>query len=133
MQSKGPLRVFYNTTVQKNQFFRSCISGIKQYLSAPNVFWSFSFSINPSNGYSGLISFRMEWLYLLAVQGTLKSLFQHHNSKASILRHLAFLTEALAKSFQQPLNHLVILATIYEGGTTHNTKYYARILNILYQ
>ena len=48
-------------------------------------YWSFSFSINPSNEYSGLISFRMDWLNLLAVQGTLKSLLQHHSSKASIL------------------------------------------------
>ena len=48
-------------------------------------YWSFSFSINPSNEHSGLISFRMDWLDLLAVQGTLKSLFQHHSSKASIL------------------------------------------------
>ena len=51
---------------------------------------SFSFSIHPSNEYSGLISFRMDWLDLLAVQGTLKSLFQHHSSKASILWHSAF-------------------------------------------
>ena len=49
-------------------------------------YWSFSFSISPSNEYSGLISFRMDWLDLLAVQGTLKSLLQHHSSKASILR-----------------------------------------------
>ena len=48
-------------------------------------YWSFSFSISPSNEYSGLISFRMDWLYLLAVQGTLKSLLQHHSSKASVL------------------------------------------------
>ena len=53
-------------------------------------YWSFSFSINPSNEYSGLISFRMDWLKLLAVQGTLKSLLQHHSSKASIRRHSAF-------------------------------------------
>ena len=53
-------------------------------------YWSFSFSISPSNEYSGLISFRMDWLDLLAVQGTFKSLFQHHRSKASILRHSAF-------------------------------------------
>ena len=50
-------------------------------------FGSFSFSISPSNGYSGLISFRMDWLDLLAVQGTLKSLLQHHSSKASVLQH----------------------------------------------
>ena len=50
-------------------------------------YWSFSFSISPSNEYSGLISFRMDWWNLLAVQGTLKSLLQHHSSKASILQH----------------------------------------------
>ena len=54
-------------------------------------YWSFSFSISPYNGYSGLISFRMDWLDLLAVQGTLKSLLQHHSSKASILWCSAFL------------------------------------------
>ena len=53
-------------------------------------YWSFSFSISPSNEYSGLISFRMDWLDLLTVQGTLKSLLQHHSSKASILRCSAF-------------------------------------------
>ena len=54
-------------------------------------YWSLSFSISPSNKYSGLISFRMDWLDLLAVQGTLKSLLQHHSSKASILWCSAFL------------------------------------------
>ena len=53
-------------------------------------YWSFSFSISPSNENSGLISFRMDWFALLAVQGTLKRLLQHHNSKASVLRHSAF-------------------------------------------
>ena len=53
-------------------------------------YWSFSFSTSPSNEYSGLISFRMDWFDLLAVHGTLKSLLQHHNSKASILRHSGF-------------------------------------------
>ena len=53
--------------------------------------WSFSFSISPCSEYSGLISFRMDWLHLLAVQGTLKHLLQHHRSKASILWHSAFL------------------------------------------
>ena len=55
-------------------------------------YWSFSFSISPSNEHPGLISFRMGWLDLLAVQGTLKSLLQHHSSKASILQHSAFFT-----------------------------------------
>ena len=53
-------------------------------------YWSFSFSISPSSEYSGLISFRIDWFDLLAVQGTLKSLLQHHSSKATILRHSAF-------------------------------------------
>ena len=61
-------------------------------------YWSFSFSISPSNEYSGLISFRMDWLDLLAVQGTLKILLQNHNSKASILQNSAF--------FMVQLSHL---------------------------
>ena len=61
-------------------------------------YWSFSFSISPSNECSGLISFRMDWLDLPSVQGTLKSLLQHHSSKASILRHSAF--------FMVQLSHL---------------------------
>ena len=59
------------------------------YIRRPK-YWSFSFSIRPSNEYSGLISFRMDWLDLLAVQGTLKSLLQHHSSKASTLGYSAF-------------------------------------------
>ena len=53
-------------------------------------YWSFSFNISPTNEHPGLISFRMDWLGLLAVQGTLKSLLQHHSSKASVLQHSAF-------------------------------------------
>ena len=60
------------------------------------MYWSFSFSISPSNEYSGLISFRMDWLNLLAVQETLKSLLQHHSSKASILWHSAFFIAQLS-------------------------------------
>ena len=60
-------------------------------------YWSFSFSICPFNAYSGLISFRMDWLDLLAVQGTLKSLLQHHSSKASILQRSAFFTVQLSQ------------------------------------
>ena len=69
------IRVFYNESVL-------CIRWPK--------YWSFSFNISPSNEYSGLISFRIDWLDLLAVQGTLKSLLQHHSSKASVFRHSAF-------------------------------------------
>ena len=59
-------------------------------------YWSFSFNISPSNEHPGLISLRMDWLDLLAVQGTLKSLLQHHSSKASILRRSAFFTVQLS-------------------------------------
>ena len=62
-------------------------------------YWSFSFSISPSNEYSGLISARMDWMDLLAVQGTLKSLLQHHSSKASILWHSAFFTVQLSHQY----------------------------------
>ena len=64
----------------------------------PN-YWSFSFSISLSNEHPGLISFRMDWLDLLAVQGTLKSLLQHHSSKASILQHSAFFTVQLSHPY----------------------------------
>ena len=66
-------------------------------------YWIFSFSISPSNKYSGLISFRMDWLDLLAVQGTLKSPLQYHSSKASILQHSAFLIVQLS----HPLDEVV--------------------------
>ena len=62
-------------------------------------YWSFGFNISPSNEYSGLISFRMDWLDLLAVQGSLKSLLQHHSSKASILWHSAFFTVQLSQPY----------------------------------
>ena len=62
-------------------------------------YWSFSFIISPSNEHPGLISFRIDWLDLLAVQGTLKSLFQHHSSKASIFRHSAFFTVQLSHPY----------------------------------
>ena len=72
-----------------SQFFKSGGQSIK----------SFSFSISPSNEYSGLIFFRIDWLDLLAVQGTLKSLLQHHSSKASILQHSAFFTVQLSHPY----------------------------------
>ena len=62
-------------------------------------YWSFSFNISPSNEYTGLISFRMDWLDLLAVQGTLKSLLQHHSSKASILECWAFFIVQLSHTY----------------------------------
>ena len=62
-------------------------------------YWSFSFNISPSNEYPGLISFRMDWLDFLAAQGTLKSLLQHHSSKASILQHSAFFIVQLSHPY----------------------------------
>ena len=78
------IRVFYNESVL-------CIRWPK--------YWSFSFSISPSNEYSGLISFRMDWLDLLAIQGILKSLLQHHSSKASIIWHSAFFMVQLSHPY----------------------------------
>ena len=68
-------------------------------------YWSFSFSISPSNEHLGLISFRMNWLDLLAVQGTLKSLLQHHSSKASALQHSAFFIVQLSHLHDHWKNH----------------------------
>ena len=62
-------------------------------------YWSFSFNISPSSEHPGLISFRMDWLYLLTVQGTLKSLLQHHSSKASILQHAVFFIVQLSHPY----------------------------------
>ena len=74
------------------------------HITWPN-YWSFSLSICPSSEYSGLISFRMDWLDLLAVQGTLKSLLQHHSSKASILRCSAFFIVQLTSIHDYRKNH----------------------------
>ena len=71
-------------------------------------YWSFSFSIRPANKYSGLISFRMDWLDLLAVQGALKSLLYHHSSKASILRHSAFFIVQLSNPYMTTGKSLVL-------------------------
>ena len=68
-------------------------------------YWSFNFNISPSNEYSGLISFRMDWLDLLAVQGTLKSLLQHHSSKASILQRSASFIVQLSHPYDYWKNH----------------------------
>ena len=68
-------------------------------------YWSFSFSISPSNEHPGLTSFRMDWLALLAVQETLKSLLQHHSSKASILRYSAFFSPTLTSIHDHWKNH----------------------------
>ena len=83
-ESVMPSRVFSNESVLRIRYPKD---------------WSFKFSISPSNEYSGLIFFRMDWLDLLEVQGTLKSLLQHHNSKASILWCSAFFTVQLSHPY----------------------------------
>ena len=85
-------------------------------------YWSFSFNISPSKEYSGLISFRMDWLDLLAVQGTLKSLLQHHSSKASLLWHSAF--------FMVQLSHLYMTT----GKTTALTvwTFVSKVMSLLF-
>ena len=88
-------------------------------------YWSFSFSITPSKVHPGLISFRMDWLDLLAGQGTLKSLLQHHNSKASILRHSAFFTVQLS------LPHMTTGKTIALTSQTLVSKVMSLLLNML--
>ena len=77
--------------------------------------WSFSFSISPSNEYSGLISFRMDWLDLLAVQGTLKSLLQHHSSKASILQCSAFFIVQLSYPYMTPGKTIALTRWTFVG------------------
>ena len=81
-------------------------------------YWSFSFSISPSNEYSGLISFRMDWLDLLAVQGTLKSLLQHHSSKASILQHSAFFTVQLLHPYMTTRKTTALTRRTFVGKVT---------------
>ena len=78
-------------------------------------YWSFSFSIIPSKEIPGLISFRMDWLDLLAVQGTLKSLLQHHGSKASILRHSAFFTVQLSHPYMTTGKTIALIIWTMEG------------------
>ena len=78
-------------------------------------YWSFSFSIRPFNEHSGLISFRMDWLDLLAVQGTLKSLLQHYTSKASILRHSAFFIVQLSHPYMTTGKTLALTRWTFVG------------------
>ena len=90
----------------------------------PN-YWSFSFSIIPSKEIPGLISFRMDWLDLLAVQGTLKSLLRHHSSKASILRHSAFFTVQLSHPYMTIGKSIALARWTFVG------KVMSLLLNIL--
>ena len=78
-------------------------------------YWSFNFSISPSNEHPGLISFMMDWLDLLAVQGTLKSLLQHHGSKASILWHSAFFTIQLSHPYMTTGKNITLTRWTFVG------------------
>jgi len=89
-------------------------------------YWSCSFSISPSNQHSGLISFRMDWLDLLAVQGTLKSLLQHHNSKASILKHSAFFLVQLSHPYMTTGKTIALTRQTFVG------KVMSLLFNIIY-
>ena len=88
-------------------------------------YWSFSYSISPSNEYPGLISFRMDWLGLLAVQGTLKSLLQHHSSKASILWRSAFFTVQLSHPYMNTGKTIALTRRTFVG------KVMSLLLNML--
>ena len=87
--------------------------------------WSFSFSISPTNERSGLISFRMDWLDLLAAQGTLKSLLQHHSSKASILQHSAFFIVQLSLPYMTTGKTIALTRQTFVG------KVMSLLLNML--
>ena len=80
--------------------------------------WSFSFNISPSNEYSGLISFRIDWLDLVAVQGTLKSLLQHHSLKASILQHSAFFMVQLSHPYMTTGKTIALTRQTFAGTVT---------------
>ena len=88
-------------------------------------YWNFSFNISPSNEHPGLISFRMDWLDLLAVQGTLRSLLQHHGSKASILRHSAFFTVQLSDPYMTTGKTIALTRRTFVG------KVMSLLLNML--
>ena len=90
-------------------------------------FWSFSFIISPSNEYSGLISFRMDWLDLLAVQGTVESLLQHHSSKASILRHSAFFIVQVSHPYMTTGKTIALTRWTFVGKVMY------LLFNILYK
>ena len=94
------IRVFSNESVPHNRWLK---------------YWSFSFSISPSNEYSGLISFRIDWLNLFAVQGTLKSLLQHHSLKASILQRSAFFTVQLSHPYMTTGKSIALTRQTFVG------------------
>ena len=88
-----------------------------------STYWSFRFSISPSNEHPGLISFRMDWLDLLAVQGTLKSLLQYHSSKASILQRSAFFTVQLSHPYMTTGKTIALTRWTFVGKVANSTNF----------
>ena len=126
-----PLSRWCHPTISSSVIpFSSCLqsvpaSGKESVLSNESVLrinwtkcWSFSFSISPSNKYSGLISFRMDWLDLLAVQGTLKSLLQHDSLKASILWHSAFIIVQLSHPYMTTGKTIALTRQTFVGNVS---------------
>ena len=88
---------------------------MSHFFASGGKYWTFSFSISPSNDYSGLISFRIDWFDLLAVQGTHKSLLQHHSSKASILQHSSFFMVQFSHSYTTPGKTITLTIQTFVG------------------
>ena len=131
-----PLGQRYHPTISSSfALFSSCPQSFPASKSFPmswpfkpvTKYRSFSFSISPSNGYSGLISFRIDWFDLLAVQGTLKSLLQHHSSKASFLRHSAFFMVQLSHPYMTTGKTKALTRRTFVG------KMMSMLFNMLYR
>ena len=111
------------TTSSSVMPFSSCLQSftaagsfpMSQFFIRWSKYWSFSFSISPSNEYSGLISFRIDWLDLLAVHGSLKSLLQHHSAKASILWHSAFSMVQLLHPYMTTVKNIAVILRTFVG------------------
>ena len=121
--NSSPLSQWCHPTISSSVIPFSCFQSVPASVSSnesifhirwPN-YWSFSFSISPSNEHSGLIFFRMDWLDLLAVQGTLKSLVQHHSSKASILQRSVFFIVQLSHPYMTTGKNIVLTRQTFLG------------------
>ena len=127
-----PLCRWWHPTISSSVFpFSSCLQSFPAsqsflmswlFASGPK-YWSFSFSISPSNEFSGLISFRIDWLDLLAVQGTFKSLLQNHSSKASILWHSGFFMVQLSHPYMTTGKTIALTIHIFVGKVVSIFQY----------
>ena len=113
--------------------FSSCPQSLRVFSNESTLhmrwpkYWSFSFSISPSKEHPGLISFRMDWLDLLSVQGTLKSLLQHHSSKASILRRSAFFTVQLSHPYMTTGKTMALTRWTFVGKVVFTIFLHVRV------